>query len=63
MIDVTFKFERASLKGSIIWVKLKGDDFPEWIVDTNRPDIPEGFVALQHWASGSYRWLNKEVLA
>ena len=62
MIDVTFKLERASLKGNITRVKLKGDDTAEWIVDTNRPDTPEGFVALQPWCSGSYRWLNKEVL-
>lgn len=64
MIDVTYKLEiaRRYKPSNITWVKLKDDVNAEWIVDTTRPDIPEGLVALQHWCSGSYRWASAEAI-
>lgn len=62
MIDVTYRLE-AAIKGvRLTWVKLKGEDDAEWLVDTKRPGTPEGLVALQHWCSGSYRRASAEAI-
>lgn len=64
MLDVTYKLEAAKTHqpSEITWVKLKGDSGSEWVVDSERPGVPEGLVALQHWCSGSYRWVSLEAL-
>ena len=64
MIDVTFKLKSARYKDAnhTTWVTLEGQEESEWMVDTQRPGTPEGFVALQHWCSGSYRWASAEAI-
>lgn len=64
MIDVTFKLKSARRNPTTgkIWITLEGQEEGEWFVDFDRPDVPEGFVALQHWCSGSYRWASAEAI-
>lgn len=64
MIDVTFKLKSARYDpaNDMAWVTLEGQDEEEWYVDLDRPGIPEGLVALQHWCSGSYRWASAEAI-
>ena len=68
MINVTFKFVKAEKAKIATFVGLRGDDPQvldgmEWFVPAApHPDQPEGCVTLQHWCSGSYRWLDKSAL-
>ncbi len=68
MINVTFKLARAEKSAYGVMVGLRDDDpsvlggMEWWLADRPHPDQPAGCVTINHWCSGSYRWLDAAAL-
>lgn len=67
IINSSYRFISATHTPTRIWVRLKGDrdEYPsgEWFVDSARPNAPSGTVFIQHLNSGSYRIVERALVA
>lgn len=61
-INVTFKLE--GIQGQN--VRLNGDDADkpegEWFIDPKHPRNTEQLAVIQHWCSGSYRFIDRSAI-